>query len=288
MSLRLGRVAAVHPEDHSVDLVMTDDGSRLAGVQVMSGAATTNTGSNDLADISIPSSGDPWDLTTQTDRDAMAVVGFFGRHPIVLGFLFPQVCQMTFDRKNFSVHRHPSDVYVAIDNDGNTEVYHPSGTFLRIGASPAHEDLTGKDVDGEWKIAKNTDSAPYVHLVTAAAGAVKADLQIDPAGNISLDHVGNLTSHTAGNAAVTVDGTTTVTSGGNAHVTAPQLLVTCPDTTFTGHVAIQGGLAVSGGEGAAVSGNLAATGGSFTHNSVNVGSTHHHSDPQGGNTGGPS
>jgi hypothetical protein len=286
MSLRPGRVAAVHPEDHSVDLVMLDDGSRLAGVQVLSGDARTNAGRNTLASVETPSSGDAWDLTEATTRDGLAIVGFMGRHPVVLGFLFPQVCEMTFAAQDFYVHRHPSDVYVTIDKDGNTEVSHPSGTFFRIGATPAHEDLTGKDVDGEWKITKNTDSAPYVHLVTANAGDVKASLQIDPSGNIDLDHVGNLTSHTGGNAEVTIDGnatvnvagTTDVTSGGNAHLTAPQLLVTCPSSTFTGHVTVQGGLAVSGGEGAAITGNLAATGGSFTHNGTNVGSSHRHTE----------
>src|SRR3546814_10138893 len=43
----LGRVAAIHPEDYSVDLVMTDDGSHLAGVQVLAPSASSNTGYND-------------------------------------------------------------------------------------------------------------------------------------------------------------------------------------------------------------------------------------------------
>jgi hypothetical protein len=35
----------------------------------------------------------------------------------------------------------------------------------RIGTTAAHEDLTGRDFDGKWKIAKNTAAAVYVHLL---------------------------------------------------------------------------------------------------------------------------
>jgi|GEM_PF-2490979 len=186
MEPKKGLVVAIHPEDHSVDVVLFEDGTRLAGVQVMSTSATSNSG---LADLAAPTAGmgdSRWDLTQRTGRQVHAVVGFMGREPYVQGFLFPQLCQMTFADKNRRVDRHASDFYQTIDGAANAEWYHPSGTFLRIGATPGHEDLTGKDYDGRWNIAENTDTAPYVNLTLANAGAVKCTVQIDPEGNVTV------------------------------------------------------------------------------------------------------
>lgn len=68
-----------------------------------------------------------------------------------------------------------------------------------------------------------------------------------------------------------------------------------PQTTCKGKLTVEGlltylaGMQGSTGSGAAatISGNVAFTGGSLTHNSKNIGSTHTHSDPQGGTTGAP-
>lgn len=212
--LRIGRVVEVHPEDNSVDLVMIDDGSRVAGVQVLSNSATGNTGMHDLPSVDRPG-GDKWNITTPTDRDMIAVVGSVGRQAVVLGFLFPQVSQMLFAEKNRKVTRHASDVYTTVDDAGNTELYHPSGTYLRIGTSANHEDLTGKDSDGRWKISRNTDKAVSVRLRVANAGAVKATLTIDPNGNVSLTHTGNLS--------VNSGGTMNLTSAGAMTLVAPRI-----------------------------------------------------------------
>ncbi len=272
---RLGRVVRTHPEDHSLDLVMVDDGSRLAGVQVLSPSASTNTGVADLTEPDISSTGNPWDLTASKGRDVLAVVQFIGRVPIVMGFIFPQICQMTFPDTNRRVNRHASDWYTTVDDAGNFEAYHPSGTYFRIGSSPAHEDLTGKDFDGRWKIDQNTQSAVHVHLGVANAGAPVASVDIDPSGNVSVQN----------------NGTATVTSGGAATVTAPSVTVDSPSSTFTGAVTVQGlltyqdGIAGSGGSnGSAISGSLAITGGDVTADTVGL-KSHTHSDPQGGTVG---
>jgi len=259
MSLRLGRVAATHPEDNSVDLVMIDDGSRLAGVQVLAGSATTNSGTHDLPSVSKPASGDQWSLTERTDRDMTAVVGFIGRAPVVVGFLFPQVSQMLFKDANRRVMRHASDVYTSIDGQGNTELYHPSGTYLRIGATPDHEDLTGKDVDGNWAISKNTSSAVNVRLRVANAGVEKAVVTIDPSGNVTVTNKGNLSIETDGNASLQADGTMALASGGTMSITAPTLNIAA-NTVITG---------------------------SMTNNGKDVGSGHQHLNSGGPNLGGP-
>lgn len=68
-----------------------------------------------------------------------------------------------------------------------------------------------------------------------------------------------------------------------------------PQTTCKGKLTVEGlltylaGMQGSTGSGtsATISGNVAFSGGSLTHNGKNIGSTHTHSDPQGGTTGAP-
>lgn len=196
--LRLAKVVRFIPEAHAANLLFLDDGSRVPMVQVLSGSASTNTGVVDMAQPDAGPSGDEWDPLDSGTRDVIAVVGFVRRVPVVLGFLYPQVTQMLFTDRNRKVERHASDVYTTIDDDGNVEVFHPSGTYFRIGTSPAHEDLTGKDFDGKWKIERNTDKAVHVHLSVKNAGTEVASLDLDPDGNLAGE-VANDVDLTAGN-----------------------------------------------------------------------------------------
>lgn len=204
MSLRLAKVTGVVPGGYAVDLLFLDDGSRVPAVQVLSPSAATDAGSNFL--VAPDTGADQWSAVDSGTRDLTAVVSFMQGIPVVLGFLFPQVCQMLFDRQNFAVKRHPSDVYTVIDDDGNVEVFHPSGTYLRIGESPAHQDLTGQDLDGQWKISKNTGKAVHVQLTIKNAGSQVASLNIDPSGNVTLDHTGNFTHNVGGSYTANVTG----------------------------------------------------------------------------------
>lgn len=233
-NLDLGRVVASYPRGQSVDVLM-NDGSRLANVQVMVLTGSDATGAVDLPDVGGPSDDSRWSHTASFARTVRAVVGFLRGVPVCLGFLLPQETQMTFDQKNLKVTRHASDVYTAIDDAGNFELYHPSGTYLRIGSSPAHADLTGKDYDGLWKIARNTGSAPHVHLAVSNAGAPVASLDFDPSGNVALQANGNLTATVGGNLHATVSGTSEVDSSGAMTLTAPSI-------TLNGAVTINGSL----------------------------------------------
>lgn len=209
--MKLAKVTRVVPGGYAVDLLFLDDGSRVPAVQVMASAASGNTG---LVDLAQPDqNADQWDPNILGEREIIACVSFYRGLPVVMGFLFPQVCQMLFDRQNFKVERHASDVYSTIDADGNTEVYHPSGTYLRIGTTPAHEDLTGQDFDGKWAIAKNTDKAVHVQLTVKNAGAQVASLNIDPTGNVTLNHAGNFTHVVGGSYSLVVTGSYTANTG---------------------------------------------------------------------------
>lgn len=251
-TLKLGVVVASYPAGNSVDVLLSDDGSRFFNVQVMVPTGSSSTGVIDLPDIGLPLDESRWSFTAPAERYVRAVLAFMGGHPIVLGFLLPQVNQITFDEPNRRLMKHASDVYTSVDQFGNIEVAHPSGMFMRIGTTPGHENLTAKDVDKQFAIKKNTTAPVYFHLQMTNN---TASIDIDPTGNIAITHNGNLTTTTAGNASIKVTGTTAVNSTGNVTVT----------TAGTATVSATGNVSVSSGASASVT----ATGGV----TVNAGTT---------------
>lgn len=189
--IELGRVLAVHPESASVDVCLVSDGRRLSGVRVMASSASTNTGMADLPSVEHEAKDDP--TKPLGSREMFAVIAFYQGLAVCLGFLHPTVSQLMFADKDRMVYRHSSDVYVSIDSGGNTELSHPSGTYLRIGETAAHEDLTGQDFDHKWKIAKNTEKSVHVHLSVKAAGTEVASLNISPGGQVVLSAASDIT-----------------------------------------------------------------------------------------------
>jgi phage baseplate assembly protein gpV len=246
---KIGIVVAVYPEGNSIDVLLPKTGDQLANVQCIAFTGSNNSGVMDLPEIGLPVDNTRWNMQVilTAPRIVRAIIQNIDGMPICMGFLLPQLTQMTFLRNNFRVSRHASDVYHTINENGDSEWYHPSGTFLRVAASPAHEDLTAQDVDQSWKIAQNTAAAPYVNLVVANAGAQVAEIEVDPSGNITINHNGNLTVTTKGNADVTVAGTTTVNSTGAAKLEAPSVTIDSPQTTCTGALTVQGPLAFQSG-----------------------------------------
>jgi hypothetical protein len=234
-----GIVVGVHPEGNSIDVLM-DNGGRLSNVQVMAMGSSDSTGLMDLPDVGYPlDEAAKWNPTAEGDRYIRAVIASYHGRPFCLGFLFPQITAMTFERTNFRVQRHASDVYSTINAQGDTEWAHPSGSFVRWAENPAHEDLTAKDYDGIWAIKQNTGSAPHMHIQVANAGAAVATIDVDPAGNIVISNSGTTTVNTTG--------ATTINSEGATKVVTPSVTVDSPQSTFTGAVTVQGALTFESG-----------------------------------------
>lgn len=224
--LRLGYVAKVHSEDHSVDLVMCDDGTRLIGVQVMSMGGSTRTGHVDMPEV--PQQSDPWSITQPNGQDQKAVVAFSKAGPIVMGFLLPQISQMTFKDGKRKMNRHQSDVYHTVDGDGNMELYHPSGAYARMGETLDHEDLTNKNFDESFKTDRNTDKK-----VGARMSIAGATVEVDKDGNFKLSIKNTeFTIDKDGNAKIKSDKTVTIDT--------PTLSVPNGDITVSGKVTAGG------------------------------------------------
>lgn len=213
--LRKGYVVATHPEDHSVDLVMADDGSRMIGVQVLTPNGSTRSGSIDMP--AVPEKENKWDISKITGQDQLAIVGFLGTNPVVLGFLYPQVNQMTFDDPKMRFVRHQSDVYSMVDGDGNMELFHPSGTYVRIAETPEHADLGKKNTDKNLAPDRNTGRRVHFHI--EMAGAV-ASVDISPDGKVVVKAEQNVEVHTQQNAIVTAAVDARVTAGESVQVEA--------------------------------------------------------------------
>ena len=138
MSSKKGIVVGVHPEDHSVDILLSD-GRRLTGVQVQTPNGSTRSGVFDMP--ATPEKKNKWDVSKETGQDQIAIVSFVDEMPVVTGFLFPQISQMTFNDGKRKISRHQSDVMHSIDGDGNVQIQHPSGTYIRMGETVGLDDL---------------------------------------------------------------------------------------------------------------------------------------------------
>jgi hypothetical protein len=272
--LRAAKIVAVHRKAHAVDIVYQDDRSQVPMVQISHDAASSRAGrALLLAPTPPPIKGD---VTPTKDQDVLAIVGTLrGGVPIILGFYYPQVSQMMFDRENFLIDRHPSDVYHTLDDEGNFEFSHPSGTFVRIAEEVAHEDLSGLDFDKKFKVGRNTDKLVNLHLVIANGGAVKADILIDPNGKATITLASDLVLNVTGNVAATVSGNLTAAITGNISSSAAGWTHTGP-VTFASNVTMSAALNVAG----------TATAAEMIGGGKHL-STHTHADPQGGNTAPP-
>lgn len=187
MTLRKGIVVDTHPDDHSVDLVMTDDGSRLTGVQVSTSSGSSRTGSVDLPEV--PKKKNKWDITERTDQDMIALVSYSGRDPVVTGFLYPQVNQMLFKDPKMRFNRHQSDVMSYTDGDGNFGIMHPSGAYIQVGEKPDKPDLKNKNADQSLNPDRNTGKKVYLRV---SLGANVAELTMTPEGSCTLKLKQNL------------------------------------------------------------------------------------------------
>ena len=181
--MKRGIVVATHPEDHSVDVVLTD-GRRLVGVQVMTPNGSARTGTFDMPAVPERKGGSKWDVSRKNGQDQIAIVDFVDGVPVVVGFLYPQQSQMTFKDPKMRFARHQSDVAWSIDGDGNIQLDHPSGTYIRIGESADRVDMGGGNADGS--LAPDRNTGRKVNIRIGLAGGT-LDLTMSPDGGLTIN-----------------------------------------------------------------------------------------------------
>ncbi len=124
---------------------------------------------------------------------------------------------------------------------------------------------------------------PAIYQDTHPAPAATKDVEhvVFPDGStVEYDSVGNTLEVTVAGAAKVIVNCKEATINAETSVT-----LNSPQTTCTGKLTVQDLLTFQNGMNG--TGAVATSGGGFTHNGKNIGSTHTHTDPQGGVTGTP-
>jgi hypothetical protein len=155
-TIRLARVAEVHPHVHAVDVVFLDDGSYHMGVKLLNPMASQQYGMSGLSEPESPPNG-KWDPLMTERKDMLCVVAFTDLMPVVLGFVHPEVGGMGFEKEKFpdlAVDKHASGTYTAIYGDGTHETKVPKRgiTVSMRGMGAAPPSLVGQDFDGQFEL----------------------------------------------------------------------------------------------------------------------------------------
>ena len=173
--LRLGKVVKVHPSDHSVDLVMMDNGAKMANVQLLAPTASTRSGRVDLPTPDSVDDENPWSLKMSETQDLLAAIAMMGGTPICIGFLYPQANELAMPEgtQNLRIDRHASDFYQTIDDSAVMTMHHPGGAYLSIGGG--YNVLDGKDFDQKWKINRNIRSVEITIRTPDGSGSIQGE-----------------------------------------------------------------------------------------------------------------
>lgn len=153
---------------------------------------------------------------------------------VVMGFMYAPSSEMLFDIgdqqefSDFFLYRHPSDIQTTIDRNGTVSIQHPAGTRITIGDINAIQaargngpsdprkpkagvNLTGLDLNGNYKLRKGLAQQPAVMIEDAAGSHVLLDghgiidIQDGTGDTINLDGVGTITIKNVAGAMAVLD-----------------------------------------------------------------------------------
>ena len=218
--MTVGKIAKVYPEANMVDVFLLD-GTLLSKVQILS-KSSSRTGT---VEIPIPSYLKPFTEAPENigqycspeESDVYVVIAFMENNinkPVVLGFLFPEENELLCSQKqdgnsdgSMFLWKHKSNVYARVDENGDTELSHPSGVLIKIGKNTERTEILNYDRKVrpfKWKKRQTEElaPAPWVTLQHPSGNSVT----IDPQGNVTENIVGNLTRTVKGNLIEIVEG----------------------------------------------------------------------------------
>lgn len=206
--LRMGKVVKVHPSDHSIDVVLLDNGARMANVQLLAPTASTRSGRVDLPVPDLPDENNPWSPVLSETQDLVAVIAMAGGVAFCLGFIYPQVNQlaMTEETKNLKIDRHASDLYSVADDNANTATHHPYGAYTSMGVASGTPAIGQNHAfDQNWAIERNVNNVAIITQYTpnkdadnnvighgrtdVAPTEVKAEVRVRQGDSSQLGHV---------------------------------------------------------------------------------------------------
>lgn len=223
-ALYFAKVLRFYPSSNTVDAIEVDGGTRFLNANVMCSMPTNfffgerYFPSHDglQAEIEyINSSADFYCVAAFLEGDY--------HNPIVLGFLYPKESTLSISEYGLHIFRHESDVIWMVRSDGTVQMYHPSGSIIKIGDDNTNELTDDREVGGMYPAKADGFNVREAETYNANK---KSNLFIKwyTGQEITLDSDGNLIVKTAENAV-----TMTLTPGGVLSVTATTVNVNTTD-----------------------------------------------------------
>ena len=207
------------PSSNTADIVTVDNNISLLGCNVVCpypagfayGARYFPTHDDQNPEVEyVNSSGDIYCVAAFLESDY--------NNAAILGFLFPLETTLSIAEYGLYIFRHESDVIWMVRGDGTMQIYHPSGSIIKIGDDNTNEVDSDREQAGLYPA--KTDGL-YIRPAADYNAQKETNLFIKwHAGQeVTLDNAGNAivkTKDTAG----TVQTTLTMTPDGNIIVTA--------------------------------------------------------------------
>jgi hypothetical protein len=224
--LRLAKIVRSWQSGHCHDIIFLDDFSRASGVQSIQTHTSNNAGTVDIHEVtSVEGAWSPAleSEKNQQNRDQIAVVGFLGVTPLIIGCLPTQISQLNFpddDPKytNLHINRHDSDFVESTDRFANHTWRHPCYAYLTISSGGMVPDFTGEDVDKEWRITRNTNNNNVWIVAFTAEDIYKwARAEVIPHGSITLEVQFGSKDGVIGSSVTLVKDTITANADKNIH-----------------------------------------------------------------------
>jgi len=206
------KVTRFYSISNTADVVTIDDNIAMMGCQILCSIPV----SFSFGERSIPIVDDTAKETSyvMSPDDIYCVATFIQDYnqAVILGFLPPKETVLSIPDYGIHIFRHSSDVMWMIRGDGTVQVYHPSGSFIKIGSDDINE------MSNESMIPSSVDSF-YVRDAAQYIADKPTNLFIKwHAGqSITLNHAGDAIISTSG-------ATITVSASGAVNLTANSTL----------------------------------------------------------------
>jgi len=198
-SIYFAKVTRFYASSNLVDAVTIDDNIALLGCQILCSMPAGFV----FGEKYTPSYDDSNKETSyvMSPADVYCVATFIDdyQQPVILGFLFPKETTLSIADYGLYIFRHESDVMWMIRGDGTIQVYHPSGSIIKIGSDDVDEMTNDLMIPTTTKSFYRRDSTEYV-----SNKSTSLYIKWHAGQAISLESDGNLTIKTSENKATLI------------------------------------------------------------------------------------
>jgi len=169
-----------------------------------------------------------------SSQDVYCVAAFMGDYntSCILGFFTPTENQLSIPEYGLYIFKHESDVIFVVRSDGTTFMYHPSGTYIKIGVNEEsiveNEDLLNVLDSGKFTLV-NKESYNSINptgiFIRHYAGQ---QVTLDSSGGITIKTTGGSSTIT-----MTPDGVMSISTSSKVNVDSKEVNITADTVNAT-------------------------------------------------------